>query len=395
MTVHGVVDNEDVDYYKVECKKGQRLSVEIEAMRLGETMFDPYVAILDMKRFELATCDDSPLLGQDACCSVIVPADGSYIIQVRESAYGGNGACRYRLHVGTFPRPTAVVPAGGKLGEEVEVTFLGDPAGPFKQKVKLPAVGPPGNFGLFAQDAGGIAPSAVPFRLSPFGNVIETEGNQSHKTATPVPALPCALNGVIAKAGEVDHFRFTGKKGQTYDVHCYARRIGSPLDSVMAIAPLNGGPIVANDDAVGPDSYFRFTVPADGVYVLTVTDHLGKGGPTYTYRVEFTPVQPRLSVTIPKVDIFGYSQERQTIAVPRGNRVACLMVANRVDFGGGLVLGAEGLPAKLTMQADPMPPDQGAIPVVFEAAADAPVAGTLGANYCPTRGSQGEHRGRL
>jgi hypothetical protein len=29
-TVHGVVDNEDVDYFVVECKKGQRLSVEIE-----------------------------------------------------------------------------------------------------------------------------------------------------------------------------------------------------------------------------------------------------------------------------------------------------------------------------------------------------------------------------
>ena len=34
-TVHGVVDNEDVDYYVVECKKGQRLSVEVEGMRLA------------------------------------------------------------------------------------------------------------------------------------------------------------------------------------------------------------------------------------------------------------------------------------------------------------------------------------------------------------------------
>ena len=53
-TVHGVVDNEDVDYFVVECKKGQRLSVEVEGMRLGVTFFDPYVAILDAKRFELA-----------------------------------------------------------------------------------------------------------------------------------------------------------------------------------------------------------------------------------------------------------------------------------------------------------------------------------------------------
>src|SRR5436305_1554612 len=155
-----------------DAKKGQRVSAEIEGMRLGTTLFDPYVAILDMKRFELASSDDSPLLGQDAMASMVIPADGTYVVQVRESAYGGNGACAYRLHVGTFPRPTAVVPAGGKAGEEVEVTFLGDPAGDFKQKIKLPAT-PPARFGVFAQDANGIAPSAIPFRVSEFGNVVE------------------------------------------------------------------------------------------------------------------------------------------------------------------------------------------------------------------------------
>jgi len=53
----------------------------------------------------------------------------SYIIQVRESAYAGNANCVYRLHVGHFPRPTAIVPAGGKLGETVDVRWIGDVAG--------------------------------------------------------------------------------------------------------------------------------------------------------------------------------------------------------------------------------------------------------------------------
>jgi hypothetical protein len=375
VTVNGVVDNEDVDYFEVECKKGQRLSVEVEAMRLGEALFDPYVAILDRKRFELASCDDAPLLGQDAACSVVVPEDGPYIVQIRDSAYGGNGGCRYRLHVGTFPRPTAVVPAGGKLGEEVEVTFLGDPAGPFKQKVKLPATAPAEPFGIYAQDAGGIAPSPFKFRLSEYGNVIETDGNVSHATATPVPALPVALNGVIAKDKEVDHYRFPAKKGQTYDVHCYARRLGSALDSVMHIYQLNGAALVSNDDAVGPDSYFRWTVPADGDYVLVVTDHLGKGGPNYFYRVEFTPVQPQLTLSLPKVAIF--SQERQTIAVPRGNRYATLVQASRRDFGGDLVMGAEGLPPGVKVSSENMAANLDVVPVLFEADAAAPAAGSL------------------
>src|SRR5437588_12631077 len=77
VTVNGVIDSEDVDYFAFEGKKGQRVTAEIEALRLGgDAIFDPYVAILDMKRFELAACDDSPLLGQDAVVSVIIPQDG-------------------------------------------------------------------------------------------------------------------------------------------------------------------------------------------------------------------------------------------------------------------------------------------------------------------------------
>jgi hypothetical protein len=373
VTVQGVVDYEDVDYFAVECKKGQRLSVEIEAMRLANTLFDPYVAILDSKRFELASSDDAPLLGQDAMCSIVVPADDTYIVQVRESAYGGNGACAYRLHVGTFPRPQAVVPAGGKAGEEVEVTFLGDPKGPFKQKVKLPARAGE-KFAVFAQDADGISPSPIPFRVSEAGNIVEVEPNDTHANATKAE-LPLAFNGVIDRPGDVDWFRFKAKKGQTFDIHCYARRLGSPLDPVMTLAFAGGGAIAVNDDAVGPDSYFRITFPEDREYVIGITDHLGKGGPTYFYRVELTPVQPVARLSIPKVALF--SQERQTISVPRGNRMATLMSVSRANFGGEVTLAGTNLPTGLTLNAENVAANLDVVPVVFEAASTAPVAGVL------------------
>lgn len=372
-TVVGVVDYEDVDYFAVECKKGQRLSVEIEGMRLATTLFDPYVAILDGKRFELATSDDTPLLGQDGMCSLVVPADGMYVIQVRESAYQGNGGCSYRLHVGTFPRPQAVVPAGGKAGEEIEVTFLGDPLGPFKQKVKLPAKAGE-RFGIVPQDAGGMAPSALPFRVSEVGNVVEVEPNDAHDKATRAE-VPLALNGVVDKPGDVDWFRFTAKKGQTFDVHCYARRIGSPLDPIMTLAIAGGGAIAVNDDAIGPDSYFRVTFPEDREYVLGIADHLGKGGATYFYRVEFTPVTPSATISIPKVSLF--SQERQTISVPRGGRMATLVAVGRANFGGEVTMGAEGLPGGVAMHAENVAANLDVVPVVFEAAGGAEVAGRL------------------
>ncbi len=92
----------------------------------------------------------------------------------------------------------------------------------------------------------------------------------------------------------MDLYVFKAKKGQAYDVRVFARQIRSPLDSVLSIAAKGGGRVGGNDDRGGPDSYIRFTAPKDGEYVVSVTDHLKKGGPDYVYRVEIGPVAPRL-----------------------------------------------------------------------------------------------------
>ena len=370
-TVNGVVENEDVDYYLVEAKKGERITAEIEGIRLGYSFFDPYVAILDRQRFELASSDDAALVWQDGVAAVIAPEDGAYIVQVRETAYGGNGACMYRLHVGRFPRPRATIPAGGKYGESVDVRFLGDVAGEHVQQIMLPA-GPTPKFGIFAQDAQGIAPSPNVFRLGDLNNRLEVEPNNDPATATACEA-PIALAGVIAQPGDVDCFKFTGKKGQQFDVRVLARGIRSPLDPVLNINRVGGAGVAGNDDSGGPDSYLRLVVPEDDEYVIFIQDHLRKGGVDYAYRVEITPVKPRLVMGLPErsqfVDI--------TIDVPQGNRTAALVSASRADFGGNLVVDIKDLPAGIAFQTDTMPANQTIVPVLFTAAADAPLAGRL------------------
>lgn len=376
VTVHGIVQAEDQDYFVVEGKKGQRLSVEVEGMRLGTTFFDPYVAILDAKRFELATGDDSALSGQDGGCSVVLPADGKYIVQVRESAYGGNGACQYRLHIGNFPRPTAVVPAGGKPNEELEVTFLGDPTGPIKQKVKLPA-SDVNAWRLHCQTPDGVHPTGFKFRVTDLPNAFETPNNNNPATASPGPA-PGAFNGVITQTNETDYFKFAAKKGQVFDVRCMARALGSQLDPVLYVGNAQGGALASNDDNGGPDSYIRFTAPADGDYTLWVHDHLRKGGPSYFYRVEVTPVAASVTTTIPKVDGNNLTnQDRQTFTVPKGGRYASLVIANRADVGGPLNIGFDKLPTGVAVSAEQMEAGLNVIPVVFEAKPDAPTAGNL------------------
>jgi hypothetical protein len=373
VTVNGVVQNEDVDYYMVEAKKGERISVEVEGMRLGATFFDPYVAILDSARFEMSAGDDSPLVFQDAVASAVAPEDGKYYVEVRESAYGGNGNCRYRLHVGSFPRPLAVYPAGGKVAEATEVRFIGDPTGDIVATVTAPG-SIIDSYAIHAEDPSGIAPTGNPFRVSEFGNSLEVEPNNELAEASPAE-LPNAFNGIIQEPGDIDFFEFEAKKGQVYEVECFARRIRSALDPVMHLYDAAGKNLANNDDSRGPDSYFGFGVPADGKYRIRVTDHLSRGGPNFVYRIEFHPRKPVLSLNIPRVA--RYSQYRQTIYVARGNRFATLMNASRANFSGELSLAGNDLPEGITMVAPNMKSNMSTMPVVFEAAIDAPLTGKL------------------
>jgi len=395
VTVAGVIESEDQDFFVIEAKKGQRITAEIEGMRLGESPLDPYLAILDENRFELATNDDNALLRQDAVVSILAPRDGKYVLQLRDSAFGGSSAGHYRLHVGTFPRPRVVYPLGGQVGQTVAVKFLGDVRGPIEESIKLPDQ-PNDNFELYCTQDGQSPPSPNHFRVSDFPSVNEVEPNESIKQATAYDGpLPVAFNGIISPVGaapasqnpvagdgteklqDTDYFRFKAKKGQVLEVNVYARRLRSPLDPVLYVYDEKGKTIGTNDDTNGPDSYFKFTVPADGDYFVRVRDHLRGAGDQYAYRVEVTPAKPAVTMTIPQYTQ-QYSQERQAVSVPRGNRYATLMRVQRQDVGGGpMTMTSPDLPAGVKMDAENLDAAVAEVPVLFEAPDDAPVGGKL------------------
>ncbi len=372
-TISGLVQNEDIDWFVVTAKKGQRLSAEIEAIRLA-TMFDAFVGIVDAKRFELSVSDDSPLLRQDSLASITVPEDGDYYVYVRESSYGGNDACRYRLHVGTFPRPTVAYPAGGPPGQELDIKFLGDPAGEIARKLSVDNTG---KFrpGVFIEDDQGVSPSPIAFRNFPHPNLLETEPNDDMAAIASSTALPIAFNGIIDKPGDRDFFKFSSKKDEVWDFEVYSRRIGSGLDPVLIIYNGKSEVIANNDDSRGPDAYLRFQATVEGDYFLGVHDHLKRGQADFVYRIEVDHPAPTLAMEIPRN--VQYSQERQTIAVPRGNRFAALISATRENFGGEIILSENSLPAGMRVVSKPMPANLTVMPVVFEADEAAELTGKL------------------
>lgn len=383
------------DWFRIEAKKGDLLSVEAEASRLCSTEredgFEAALAVRDAAGKILATAGTQPLLLIDPFLALTAPADGSYFVSMAASLPPENNRrVPYRLHVGPFRRPSAVYPAGGNPGEKLGVRLIGLPQGATdKAEVMLP-----NEAGAFAFHADGGTPTANPMRILGGANVLEQEPNNDAATATGVPqgsTAPFAVNGILEQAADVDCFRFAAKKGQRLNVRLYGQALGTPLDGRFTIAKAgrNSKPERSddsNDDALGLfdgqttrerlDPSVIWTAPDDGDYLISVSDVRGAGGPEFVYRVEFTAVREGLLTTLSPVDNLA-KLSRNSVTVGRGNRagaVIALKASPGANPEGEYELVARGLPSGVKMSAAKFKAGERKVPVLFEAAADAPVA---------------------
>ncbi len=393
----------DVDYFVVEAKQGQRLSAEIESTRLGvdRGVPDLHVAFITAEGKTIAAADDSALFVQDPVLSVIAPQDGKYFVEVRHSTFNA-GNESYRLHIGNFVRPTAIYPAGGQAGQELEVKVIGDPKGEWSQKVRLASL-PTDDQRFVAVDPNDklAAPSPNVLRVSSFPNVLEAEPNDSLEAAAAsgtAAQLPIAFNGNISKPGDVDCFRFSAKKGERFKIHALANELGTPLDPAIWIKPIaakSPNPIARATDSrpsqIGlPQTYGQtrntrdpiidFTAPFDGEYVVGIEDEQGNGGASYVYRIEVQPETDGVFTYIPIEPENRFTpQARQAVNLPSGGKynATVAIVNSNKPYAGELELAAIGLPDGVTMKAPKFTAGVNQVPVVFEAAEGVKPQGSL------------------
>ncbi len=372
-TISGIIESGDRDYYAVVLQKGQRLTAEVEGIRLGVGLTDNVITVYGPDGKELATVDDTALFRQDPFVSLLAPEEGNYTIEVRDTTAGGGPNNAYLLHVGTFPRPTAIFPPGGEAGTEIALTMLGSAEGEQTTLIQLPKEFT--TYELFPTDPYGTAPTAHPFRISPFPNVNEVEPNEDFRKIPAAVAWPVAFNGILAKDGDIDHFRFRAQKGDAIAIQAYASRIGTPVDTIVEILDSHGSRVAINDDDTTHDSALQLTIPTDGEYIVRVSDKRHQGGPGFIYRIELDRPQRGLTVFAPERT--RKSQDRQVIAIPRGNRVMAYLAVRRDDVAGPVSLRASELPTGVKVDLGTIPADEYLLPVVFEADADAPLGGRL------------------
>jgi len=370
-TISGVIKGEDVDCFKVHLPAGGRIAAAVDAVRLEQQFFDPHLELVDARGFVVAACDDHPLLGQDAMLSVTVAEEGDYVVRLRESAYGGNDNCLYLLHLADFPVAHVAWPPAGPPGGHLEVDWLGDPEGPFRQQVTLPGIaGPTGLAEIHPSRDGSVSPVPVPIRLTTLSAVTEAEPNDDPGKATPVSA-PVALLARLDAEDDVDWFRVTAAKGTKWNVRGWGRRLGGPIDMVLNAHrdDAKRERITGNDDAEGPDSVLQVTVPDEGSFLIRVNDHQKRGGPQFVYCLEVEEAVPEVNVAVQVAR--SNTQERLVAVVPRGNRSATVFNTARADFGGPVRVGLDGLPAGVTATLPDAAGNAPATLAVFEAAADA------------------------
>ncbi|WP_395741581.1 serine protease [Prosthecobacter sp.] len=387
-TVHGRIDSvklSDVDLYRVSGKAGQHLSVEVDSVWLterhyAESEFDLMVRLLDATGKELARNDDSALHLQDPITSIVLPKDGDYLVEIKQRVFKDGPRCYYLAHIGDNPRPLVAYPAGGRAGDSLQATLLGDPAGEAKLTLTLPAT--PGDFSLYNK-----MPSPLPMRVSEYDNILED------RTAaeTTVKALPAALNGIIESPGDSDSFKLSVKKGERWHVKVFARSLGTPLDPRITIQRVGSESAdVTADDATLEDRGLyamsraiqrkEMMDPAivwepkeDGDYTLSITDMRGLGDPTSVYRIEVEPVRAEVSTFLQAKVIDMVECPRLTgITVPQGGQWT--VNVNLADgpgntYKGELDLVAHGLPQGVTMTAPRIRAGQRQVPVQFAAAA--------------------------
>ncbi|MCG3199990.1 MAG: hypothetical protein GHCLOJNM_04519 [bacterium] len=367
-TVNGRVTSEDVDFYAVQLKPGDRLAVEIEALRLGTVLFDPKLRLFGPAGHELIAEDDTSLCAQDAAFVHVAEATGRYTVAVSEAAYGGAENDYYRLHLGRFPRPLAMSPLGGVSAATTTVTWLGDP-GISTETLSVPETSIPRTVRVSSKSQAGESPTRLRFRSSPYPGILESEPNNQADQATP-GSIPGAFDGILSQAGDEDFFQFPGIPGQSFEVRVWARELGSPLDSVLAVFGPDGGALLSDDDSAGIDSVGRITTSSTATHRIEVRDHLGRGGPLFSYRVEVNPIRPTVNLTL-------LENKPVQAAVPRGNRALLLLSAQRNDFGGALNLGFGRLPDAVRAEHQPFREDLSTLPVLISAATEAQIAGAL------------------
>jgi hypothetical protein len=309
-TANGQIASGEVNRYRFEARKGQKLVLSTSARRLIPYIadavpgwFQPVLAVYDAAGKELAY-DDDYRFNPDPTLLFEVPHDGEYVFTITDAIFRGREDFVYRVRIGEAPFVTSIFPLGAQAGTRPKIAMTGwNLEG--AELAPPPEGAGPGIHRLAASRQGTVS-NRVPFALDELPDGFDREANNDIASAQKVE-LPLIVNGRIDRPDDWDVFQFTGKAGDTVVAEVQARRLDSPLDSVLKLTDSAGKILAFNDDREDPgsglnthhaDSYILAKLPADGAYFVHLGDAARAGGEAYGYRLRISPPRPDFELRV-------------------------------------------------------------------------------------------------
>lgn len=232
--VNGQILPGEVDRYRFKARRGQKLVIAVSAQELIPFIsdavpgwFQATLSLYDAHGNELAYADDYRFAPDPIILSEI-PADGEYVIEIKDSIYRGRNDFVYRIVIGEEPFITDIFPLGGPSGATTTVELDGWNL-PQKQLTLNDQGRNPGIYPFWIRFKG-HASTFIPFAVNNLPEILdaETESKQGNNAARSV-SLPVIINGRIDRSDDVDAFSFAGETGQVIVAEVQARRLHSPF----------------------------------------------------------------------------------------------------------------------------------------------------------------------
>jgi hypothetical protein len=308
--VNGQILPGDVDRYSFDATKGDRLVVAASARKLIPYLadavpgwFQATLSLQDSAGKEIAFADDFRF-HPDPVFYFEIPEDGTYTLEIKDALYRGRADFVYRITVGEIPFVTSIFPLGGPCDGQTDLELLGWNL--TRHSMTMDASGrEPGVHSLATLGDERLVHHVL-FATESLSETAEQEPNNDREKALRVYP-PLIVNGRIDEPGDWDAYAFHCRAGGQIVAEVKARRLNSPLDSVLRLVTAEGRELAVNDDhedkSAGltthhADSRLSVTIPDDGLYYLHLGDTQGKGGPDFAYRLHINAQRPDFELRV-------------------------------------------------------------------------------------------------
>jgi hypothetical protein len=309
-TVNGQVASGEINWYRFKATKGERLVISCSARELIPFIadavpgwFQPVISVLNAEGEELSYNDDFGFR-PDPVVQFEVPADGEYRFRVFDAIYRGREDFVYRITIGRLPLLTSLFPLGGNQQTLKQLHWYGYHVDGGQLKIGHRDETTGIQWVSIVKD--GIESNRVAFQLDEQAGTVESEPNNTAEQAAEV-SLPTIIDGRIDTAGDWDVYRVDANANETIVAEITARRLNSPLDSILKITDAAGKIIAVNDDhadiAAGlnthhADSYAMFQTKTAGPVYVHVGDTARNAGETFAYRLRISRPQPDFALRV-------------------------------------------------------------------------------------------------